>query len=629
VRRRRRRWWKLIPALAAASLALAAPAAAGVRITSVDTSGYPEVRVTVVAPLGSARPQLDEGGVPVAGLKAANLGHAKSVVLAVDQSQSMAGRKLAAAIAGARTFVAAKGRADRVEVLSFGSRPVTLSRFSSATADASAALGGLTIDSHSGTTLWDAVVRAAAALRRERAPGHVIIVLTDGRDVSSVASLQDAIAAAHAARAAVYTIGIAGPRFAPGPLRALAARTGGVYEEAASSADLTALYAAIGRALTHTWQLSYVTAARPGNQIRLDVSVPHVGSWGRTVMLADVGVSAAPTSQPPSILSASTWQSAAAPLLLGGAVALLTLLAAGFLLSVKGGGRLSSRLAPHLGQSRRRNKTRRPHRGRSLVRRFFTATEQAFANVGQFRALQRLLTRADLPLLAAELLYLSVGVGVAVGLVAGLAGAPPLLTLGLMAGGGALPFLWVRAKARTRIKVFDNQLPDLLITIAASLKAGHSFRHAVQAVVEEGAEPAAKEFRRVLNETRLGRPMDDALREMAERIDSKNLTFVLTSVTIQRQIGGSLAGLFDMVAETVRQRQQFARKIRGLTAMGRMSAYVLIGLPILLCLALTALNPTYMEPLWHSSTGHELLAMGLTMLMVGALILKKIVSFRG
>jgi len=77
---------------------------------------------------------------------------------------------------------------------------------------------------------------------------------------------------------------------------------------------------------------------------------------------------------------------------------------------------------------------------------------------------------------------------------------------------------------------------------------------------------------------------------MSERVGSKNLEFVMTAVTIQRQVGGSLAGLFDMVADAVRQRQQFARKIKSLTAMGRMSAYVLIGLPIFLALALTFLN---------------------------------------
>ena len=83
----------------------------------------------------------------------------------------------------------------------------------------------------------------------------------------------------------------------------------------------------------------------------------------------------------------------------------------------------------------------------------------------------------------------------------------------------------------------------------------------------------------MLTETALGRPMDEALTEMADRLGSENFEFVITAVTIQRQVGGSLASLFDMVAETVRQRQQFARKIRALTAMGRMSAYVLVGLP--------------------------------------------------
>ncbi len=103
--------------------------------------------------------------------------------------------------------------------------------------------------------------------------------------------------------------------------------------------------------------------------------------------------------------------------------------------------------------------------------------------------------------------------------------------------------------------------------------------------------PASKEFKRVLTETSLGRPMDDALAEMAERVGSKNLSFVVTAVTIQRQVGGSLAGIFDMVADTVRNRQQFARKIRSLTAMGKMSAYVLLGLPFFIAGALTLDEP--------------------------------------
>jgi tight adherence protein B len=123
--------------------------------------------------------------------------------------------------------------------------------------------------------------------------------------------------------------------------------------------------------------------------------------------------------------------------------------------------------------------------------------------------------------------------------------------------------------------------------------------------------------------------MDESLSEMSERVGSKNLEFVVTAVTVQGQVGGSLAGLFDMVAEAVRNRQQFARKIKGLTAMGRASAYVLVALPFVLAGLLSILNPTYMEPLWHSSTGHMMLGGMIGMMTIGALMLKKIVSFKG
>jgi tight adherence protein B len=133
----------------------------------------------------------------------------------------------------------------------------------------------------------------------------------------------------------------------------------------------------------------------------------------------------------------------------------------------------------------------------------------------------------------------------------------------------------------------------------------------------------------VLTEASLGRPMDDALVEMAERMASKNFEFAITAVTIQRQVGGSLATLFDMVADTVRARQQFARKIRALTAMGRMSAYTLIGIPFFLAGVITLVNSTYMHPLYYSHTGHVLILIGFVMMGFGSLILKKIVSFRG
>jgi len=603
-------------------------AAAGVQISGIDTSAYPEVRVTVVAPAGTGRPALRENGAPVVGFSAANLASSKSVVLEVDRSQSMAGTKLASATAAAAAFVAAKDPSDRVEIVGFGHRAITLTHFSSSTADASAALQQLNVDQTQGTALWDAIVLAARGLEREFEPGHVIVVVTDGRDVSSSATFQEAVAAAHAARAAVYTIGIAGRGFTPGPLRALAAETGGEFLQASSTAQLKTLYASIVNALAGTWQIRYSTSARPGDTLRLSASVGGE-SGERSLRLVGTGVSQ-PTGTPPSsILPRAAWGAKTTMVAFAAIVGFLALLACGFLFGARSGSWLSARLAPHLGPTKASGKTRRRRGNRGALRGLFAATEKAFANVKQFRALQRLLTRADLPLLAAELLYICVGAGFVLGMLAAAAGVPALVVLAFMAVGGTLPVFWVRFKARGRIKAFDNQLPDLLITIAASLKAGHSFRHAIQAVVDEGAEPATKEFRRVLTETRLGRPMDEALAEMSDRIGSKNLTFVLNAVTIQRQIGGARAGRFDMVAETVRQRQQFARKIRGLTAMGRMSAYVLAGLPFVMAFAISLLSPSYMAPLWHTSVGHDLVALGLVMMTVGSLILKKIVSFRG
>ena len=626
-RKRIRKPWLRIPPLALAALALSATAAqaSNVRITGVDVGGYPDLSVTVVVPQGSGEPQLRENGIPVSGLTGVDLGRGKDVVLAVDDSQSMRGRALADAVAGARAFVAAKAPGDRIEVVEFGHKAVALTGLSSAATDADAALVSIAPDRTSGTALWDAVVLAAHRLAKDPEPGRVIILLTDGRDVSSSASFGAAVAAAHRAKASVYPIGIDGPDYTPAPLEALAARTGGTYHEARSTKQLAGLYAYLGRVLSRTWELRYPTIARPGDDVRLTAVVPHVGSATESVPLVGVPA-AAPTS--PGLLPASVWRSSVMPLVVSLAVGALFLLACCFWFASRKGTWVKHRLDPHLGPTRRTVRTRRKRARREVVQRLLTATERALADVKQFRALQRLLERADLPLRAAELFYISVGGAFLLGLIAALAFGSLLLVVAFAVIGAWLPVLFVRHKARVRIKAFDNQLPDLLITISASLKAGHSFRHAMQAVVDEGAQPTATEFARALSEAQLGAPIDQALTDMASRVGSKNLGFVVTSVTIQRQVGGSLAGLFDGVAETVRQRQHFQRKVRGLTAMGRMSAYVLVGLPFFTAFAVTIINPTYMSPLYHSSTGHMLIFVMLAMIGFGSLILKKMVSFR-
>jgi tight adherence protein B len=259
----------------------------------------------------------------------------------------------------------------------------------------------------------------------------------------------------------------------------------------------------------------------------------------------------------------------------------------------------------------------------------FRATEKALGHLKQWRVIGKMLERADVPLKTVEFFWIEVGAVFVAFFFTIVVGAPVPFTLAAMVIAGAIPYGWVWLKMRKRVRMFEDQLPDLLITIAASLKAGHSFKQGLQAVVDEGHPPADQELKRVLTETSLGRPMDDALAEMAERVGSANFEFAITAVTIQRQVGGSLATLFDMVADTVRHRQQFARKIRALTAMGRMSAYTLIGIPFFIAGVMTLLNRRYMHPLFFTSGGRVLIVLALVMMGFGSLLLKKIVSFRG
>jgi tight adherence protein B len=606
--------------------ALPLPAGALAAKMEADASDYPLVRAIVVTdtPTSSA-PALTENGVEVTGLTATNLGRAKSIVLAVDRSQSMEGVPLQGAVAAARSFVAAKPLEDRISVLTYGTEPIFLTGFQTSTTDADSALRSISVDPVGGTTLNDAIVLSSNSLASETYLGRVIIIVTDGNETRSEATLEQAIASAQDAGVSVYVVGIDSAAFNPKPLQRLAEATGGNYYGAADSTALSEVYTSIADELSRTWRLEYVTAALPSEKIELTST--SAGESASLQIVAPGSSVVTPTQdiqgRLPEQFFGSIWGQAAFAAVVG----LIVLLAAAFAFASPRGAWLKGRLEPHVAQRRRRSKPGSRERLK-IAAGLFHATENALSGFKPWHGLQRLLERADLPLRTVEFVYVMLGAGLLGGLVAaGLTRSVPLIALGLL-GGAAVPFLFVVAKAKQRVKAFENQLPDLLVTMAAGLKAGHSFRQALQSVVDEDQPPASKELKRVLTETRLGRPMDEALADMAARIGSKNFEFVITAVTIQRQVGGSLAGLFDMVADTVRNRQQFAKKIKGLTAMGRASAYVLIALPVFVAGMLTVVNPEYMRPLWHTSTGRTLVLIGVGMIGVGALMLRKIVNFR-
>jgi tight adherence protein B len=265
-----------------------------------------------------------------------------------------------------------------------------------------------------------------------------------------------------------------------------------------------------------------------------------------------------------------------------------------------------------------------------MLHQLFIATEKIAGSFNYWQKMAFKLEQADLPLRTAEVVYIQMGAALLLGVIGRFGiGLNGLFELIPFAVGIALPSLFVKFMARKRLNAFEAQLPETLITLAASLKAGHAFNSALASVVKEGAEPTSKELSRVAQEIQLGMASETALEAMAKRMDSTNFGFVVMAVNIQRTVGGSLAEILDMVADTVRQRQQFSRKVKALTAQGRMSAYVLLAMPFLMGLAIFALNPSYMSILFTSTAGKFLIAVSLVMMAIGGMVIRKIVSFKG
>jgi len=609
--------------LVAAGLLVPAVASAAIRIRSVDTSQYPRMRVTVVTSKPTSKPPtVLENGTPVADPNPVNFGSAKSVVLAVDRSQSMRGKPIAEAKAAATAFADAKPAADKIAISTFATQALMLTGFSTGTTDADSALRSIGVDTHSGTRMYDDLVLSAQSLASQSTPGRVIIVVTDGNETASSAGLPDVIAAANKAHVSIYVVAIESRAFTPAPLKELATRTGGKYYAAASAGFLRNIYAGIANELSRTWQIEYLTATRPGQKVDVGASVPGQGAASASVMLSGKETVTGSKSTLPKSVFTST-----GTLVLALLVGLIVLVAIGLVFRKSRTEEFRRRIQPHIGQEQQKTKKKRDRS--SLLRNLFASTEHVLGKSRQWSSLARLLERGDVPLKTVEFAYVILGAGLLLGFLASVFGLHGIFLFVAFLIGGFIPVFYVVRKARKRLAAFDEQLPDLLMAVAASLKAGHSFKQAIQTLVDEAQDPSKKEFQRVLVETSLGRSIDASLADMAERLGSKNFSFIVTAVTIQNQVGGSLAGLFDMVADTVRQRQMFARKIKALTAMGRASAYVLIALPIFLAALLTLINHTYMAPLFTTSAGHKLIIAGLVMMVIGSTILRKIVTVKG
>jgi tight adherence protein B len=195
----------------------------------------------------------------------------------------------------------------------------------------------------------------------------------------------------------------------------------------------------------------------------------------------------------------------------------------------------------------------------------------------------------------------------------------------------AVPFaakLLLKFRASRRQATFADQLDDSLQLMAGSLRAGHSLLRAVDSVAHEADAPTSEEFSRIVNETRVGRDLNDALDEVAERMGSDDFTWVAQAIAIHREVGGNLAEVLDAVGHTIRERNAIRRQVKALSAEGKLSAIVLMALPFGVTAFISMSNPAYIAKFTQSVTGYAMLAAAVVMLLVGGLWLKSTVKIK-
>ncbi|MDQ1577305.1 MAG: tight adherence protein [Microbacteriaceae bacterium] len=194
---------------------------------------------------------------------------------------------------------------------------------------------------------------------------------------------------------------------------------------------------------------------------------------------------------------------------------------------------------------------------------------------------------------------------------------PLMLVFGALAPVGAKVLLALRA-GRRRAR-FADQLDDSLTLLSGGLRAGHSLLRAIDAVSRDADSPSAEEFARVVNETRVGRDLGDSLDGIAVRMHSEDFQWVSQAIAINREVGGNLAEVFDQVGHTIRERNQIRRQVKALSAEGKMSAYVLLLLPIGVFAFLLLTQPSYFAAFFTSIWGFVAIGVASVLMVVGSL----------
>ncbi len=310
-------------------------------------------------------------------------------------------------------------------------------------------------------------------------------------------------------------------------------------------------------------------------------------------------------------------------LIIGGVAVLV--LVVGIVSTVRSRGSVEQRLQTFAGSTEVQLEEKKDSRKRSTP--IADSLNRALEGRKVSENLSTQLARADLKLTVGEFLVLQViaalGIGVAGYFLSG------TIVLGILAAvlGWFAPRWFVSFRQGARLRAFNDQLGDSLNLMVNGLRSGYSVMQAMEAVSREMPPPLATEFGRIVQEVQIGIPLDQAMANMLRRIKSDDLDLVVTAINVQREVGGNLAEILDVISFTIRERVRIKGEIRTLTAQGRYSGYVISLLPIGLGLVLFCVNKPYVSRLFTTGwCGWAMVVCGLLMIGTGFIAIQKIVA---
>jgi tight adherence protein B len=540
-------------------------------------------------------------------------------VLVIDASESMRGSAIEGAVAAARAFAAHRTGSQVVGIVVFNRTTSIALPITSDSAAITRALEKAPVLGN-GTHIYDAVVRAVEMLQTAKIVAGSVVLLSDGADTGSNESLDGAVKVATDAHFRVYTVGLRSAAFKAGPLEELARRGGGEYAEAQTPEDLEPIFDSLGARLTDEYLLRYRSDQPPNRKVVVAVTVKGfagAATAGYTVP-ADAANPEAPFNR--------------------GALERFVRSATGMMLTAFAAAALVGCALMLLIQPRRKGVTRKlaefvslpifedTPRKQAEKDLPFDRAERTLEGTGWWARFRRDLDVGRITIAPMQIVFWTLAATVVVVYVVSLAVGPLFGVVGL-----SIPFL-VRGLIQRRVsqqqQLFASQLPDNLQVLASALRAGHSLVGALSVVVEDSPEPSRREFQRVIADEQLGVPLEDAIEAVAERMDSSDLRQVGLVAALQHETGGNTAEVLDRVADTVRERFELRRLVRTLTTQGRLSRWILTGLPILLLVVITFLNPEYVDPLYTRQGGRILLIVAAVMVTSGSLVIRKIINIR-